>query len=54
MLQLGSLAIAPSAMILTPALIGSNSVLSCEPPSGNMPMDYPCVNLFMTASYTCV
>jgi len=37
-LQLGSFAIAPKAIIETPALMGSSSVLSCDPPSGKMPM----------------
>jgi hypothetical protein len=53
-LQFGSLAIAPRAIIETPALIGSISDLSWEPPSGKMPIDYPWMSLPITASYTCV
>jgi hypothetical protein len=51
-LQFGSLAIAPNAIIETPAFIGSRSVLSWDPPSGKMPKLYPEISLYMTASYT--
>jgi hypothetical protein len=37
-LHFGSFAIAPRAIIETPALIGKRSVLSWDPPSGKIPI----------------
>jgi len=41
---------APNAIKDTPALMGNSSVLSCEPPSGNIPILYPWVSLSITDS----
>ena len=49
----GSFAMAPSAMMTTPALSGSRSVRSWLPPSGKMHRQPPSDSCLYTLSYMC-
>jgi hypothetical protein len=48
----GWAATVPSAIIANPALSGSSSVRSCDPPSGNKPTAAPDASRVDTAPYT--